>query len=316
MKTVNTGHPPARVASIVRKDLTWIDITDPARKEFDYLSQTYSFHHLAVEDSLSHTQLTKVDDYQTYLFAMAHLPVLTEKDQVVKSTWLSVFIGENYVITLHDSTLKGLTDLFRECQADEAERNTYCSRGPGYLSYRIIAFLVNNSFPILDKLLARMEDIEDNVFDETASDTRDIFSLRRDIIALRRIISPFRTFIPDLKTGIRRLAGTDLEVYFDNLLDQVNKIWNNLEEAKEVVEVYKDTDVVLVTSRINRIVQILTIVSVILLPFLIISSLYGMNINLPGGLAAGNLTTFGVLLGIMLLISGGMLYWMHRRHWI
>jgi magnesium transporter len=305
-----------RISSINRGDVTWTDITSPTQNEIDYLAQKYNFHHLALEDSLSRTRLTKIDDYETYLFLVFHFPVIPDGKLIIKSTWLSVFIGRNYLITLHDSAFAVLTGLFQECQAKEETQQAFFSGGPGYLLYRILDRLVEHCFPILDKVLTLIDDMEDSVFDESIDDTKAISTLRRDIIILRRIIWPSRAVMLDLKGRIKPFAVKDLTIYFDNLLDHVNKIWDNLEESKEVVEVYKDSDFVLVTSRINRIVQALTVISSILLPFLIVSSIYGMNINLPGGLERGSLLIFGILLGIMLCISGGMLYFMHRRRWI
>jgi len=140
--------------------------------------------------------------------------------------------------------------------------------------------------------------------------------LRRDIITFRRIIFPSRSVINDFKNSIKPFTSQDLSVFFDNLIDQLNRIWDNLDESKEVIEVYKDSDFVLVTNRINRIVQTLTIVSSVFLPFLVVSSLYGMNVFLPGGLVKGSWLSFGVLIGVMFIISGSMLYFFRRRHWI
>jgi magnesium transporter len=317
MNTESIKKSQPITTSITEGDLTWTDIMSPSSTEVDGLAEKFHFHPLALEDSLSHTQLSKVDDYGTYLFLALHFPVITEGDRLIKSTWLSVFIGENYIITLHGDKLKTLTDLFEECRTNEETRQTYFADGSGYLLYRIIDALIEYCYPVLDRIMNLLDDIEERVYDETHDDSRSIATLRRDIITLRRIVWPWRSVITELRTRIRPFTKEDLGLYFDNLLDQVNKIWENLEEAKEVVEVYKDTDYVLVTNRINRIVQTLTTISAVLLPFLVVSSLYGMNVDLPGGIIVrGGFASFGILLAIMFIISGGMLYFMRRRHWI
>jgi magnesium transporter len=99
-------------------------------------------------------------------------------------------------------------------------------------------------------------------------------------------------------------------------MDHMTKICETLDELKEVIEVFKDTDYTLATYRINRVTRLLTIFSTIVLPFLIVSSLYGMNVTLPGGLQTGNLQTFLILLLVMLIIAAGMLFFFRRRRWI
>jgi magnesium transporter len=315
MNTVVKKENPSHVDSIEWNDLIWTDISFPTGIESNFLEQKYHLHPLALEDSLSRGQLTKVDEYGDYLLLVLHFPVMVANGELVKSAWLSAIIGKGYVITLHDK-FQELTDLFASCRNDEKIKKEYFVDGSGYLIYRIIDSLLEHSFPLLNKLLTQMDDIEDSVFDESSDDTQAISTLRRDMIIFRRIIGPARWVIRDLKNRITPFTNDNLDIYFDNLIDHINRIWDNLEESKEVIEVFKDSDFVLVTNRINRIVQTLTIMSSILLPFLVVSSIYGMNINLPGGIERGSLTSFGILLGIMFLISGTMLYFFRRRRWI
>jgi magnesium transporter len=103
---------------------------------------------------------------------------------------------------------------------------------------------------------------------------------------------------------------------FGDMLDHLNKIWDTLEECKEVIEVLKDSDYVLSTDRINRIMRILTVLAAIMLPFMVISSLYGMNVHMPGGLTMGSLQSFLLLLLAMVLVAAGMLYFFRRKRWI
>ncbi|MDD5704045.1 MAG: magnesium transporter CorA family protein [Dehalococcoidales bacterium] len=309
---INNREKP-RIDSIVWNNLTWTDISFPSQTESDLLAQKYAFHPLALEDSLSRGQLSKVDNYVKYLLLVIHFPIM-EAD-IVRSAWMAVIIGQGYIISFHDR-FKDLTDLIESCRNNEETRNEYFSDGSGYLIYRILDKLLEPSFVILNHLFTRMDEIEDAVFDDSSDDTQAISTLRREIIVFRRIIGPSRMVIQDLKNRIVPFTEHNLDFYFDNLIDHLNRIWDNLEESKEVIEVFKDTYFVMVTNRINRIVQTLTLISSVLLPFLVVSSIYGMNINLPGGIERGSLASFGILLGIMAFLSGAMLYFFHRRHWI
>jgi magnesium transporter len=189
-------------------------------------------------------------------------------------------------------------------------------KGSVFLAYRIIDLLVDYCFPMMDKILSQMEGMEDKVFDERIEAARELAVVRRDIIAQRRIIWPLRTVIGELEAKLQKFTTMDMSVYFGDLSDHINKIWDTLDECKEIIEVYKDSDFVLSTEYINRIVRVLTIIATILLPFLVVSSLYGMNIHLPGGLTSGSHLSFILLMVFMALIAGGMLYFFHRKRWI
>jgi magnesium transporter len=297
-------------------DLTWVNIQPPTQREIEYLAQNYHFHPLDLDDCLSRKQLPKVDEYQEYLFAIFHLPVYDKVTRVSSKRQWSAFIGEKFLITLHSGELKTLMALFRDCQANEDSRREYFSQGSGYLLYRILDRAIDSYFPVLDKIMSLMEEAEDSVFDEYIETARELSILRRDIITQRRVMFPVRTLFMTLEKKLRRFTKTDMTVYFGDLMDHMNKICETLDECKDIIEVFKDTDFTLATYRINRVTRLLTIFSTIVLPFLIVSSLYGMNVTLPGGLELGSFYTFAILLAVMCLIASCMLYFFRRRRWI
>jgi magnesium transporter len=297
-------------------DLTWINIEGPTEREIEYLAQNYPFHELDLDDCLSRIQRPKIDEYEDYMFIILHFTVYDREKRVSSHSQLSVFIGQKYLITLHSGELKTLVKLFRDCQINEESRRENFSNGPVFLLYRMLDRAVDSYFPILDKILDLMEQVEDSVFDEEVESAQDLAILRRDIITQRRILFPMRTVMAELEVKLRRFAAIDMSVYFGDLIDHMNKICETLDECKELIEVYKDTDYLLSTDRINRIIRILTILSAIILPFVVISSLYGMNVHLPGGLTSGNHVSFIVLIVVMFLFAGGMLYFFHRKRWI
>jgi len=302
--------------SVTWGDLTWVNIEQPTKRETEYLAKNYPFHPLDLDDCLSRIQRPKIDEYKDYLFLVLHFPRFHKEVGVSAPSQVSVFIGEKYLITLHKGELKPLVKLFRQCQIDEDVRQEHFSQGSGYLLYRIIDRLVDYLFPILDKILESVDNIEGSVFDEKVEVAEDLAVLRRDIIAQRRIIWRMRAVIGSLEPKLKRLSRIDLNVYFGDMIDHVDKVWDTLDECKEVIEVFKDTDYTLSTEHLNRVLRVLTVLSTILLPFLIVSSMYGMNVSLPGGAEKGSLQSFLTLLALMAVIAGTMLFIFHRKRWI
>ncbi len=296
--------------SLTWGELTWLNIEHPTEKETEYLAEHYPFHPLDLDDIRSRVQRPKIDEYKDYLFLVFHFPIYRKQERVLASSQVSVFIGQNYLITVHRGELKPLVKLFKECQIDEESRQEYFSQGSGFLLYRILDRLVDYCLPILDKVGDSIEDVEDDIFSDRKRGTvRGISMIRRDIISFRRIIWPMRAVIGSLEPRVRRFAKPDLSVYFGDVVDHVDKIWDGLDEYKEIIEGLNDTHDSLATNRTNEVVRMLTIIATILLPITMVAGVFGMNIRLP--FQDSDFSLPFVFL-IMAVVIGGMLYFFRR----
>ena len=316
MAVTKTGKKEEQlnIESLTWGDLTWVNIERPTEKETEYLAQNYPFHPLDLDDCLSRVQRPKIDVYKDYLFLVFHFPVFIKEARVTNPSQLSVFIGENFLITLHKGDLKPLVKLFRDCQLREESQEENFSQGSGYLLYRITDRLVDYCFPILNRVVDNIEDVEDNIFSENARGAiKALSALRRDIISFRRIIWPMRAVLGSLEPKIRSFTKMDLTVYFGDMVDHVDKIWDALDEYKEVIEGLNDTYDSLATNRTNDVMRMLTVIATILLPITVIASLYGMNIPLPFQNSSFSLLFVFLIIAVFI---GGMLLFFRRKHLI
>jgi len=304
-----------KLESLTWGDLTWVNMEKPTERETEYLAQNYPFHPLDLDDCLSRIQRPKMDEYKDYLFLVLHFPVFNKEARVTTLSQVSVFIGKDYLITLHKGELKPLVKLFRECQLDEESRQENFSHGSGYLLYRIVDRLVDYCLPILNKIGDHIERTEDDIFSSRRMPRaiEQISMLRRDVISFRRTIWPMRAVIGSLEPKIRRFTQMDLAVYFGDMIDHVDKIWDGLDEYKEIIEGLNDTHDSLATNRTNEVIRMLTIIATILLPLTVLASIYGMNIPLP---FQNSSYSFLFVLIIWIVIVSGMLYFFRRQRWI
>jgi magnesium transporter len=308
------SEPKLHLESVTAGELTWVNIEAPTRLETDHLALNYPFHPLDLDDCLSRIQRPKIDVYDDYLFLVFHFPVFNPEARVTTASQVSVFIGQGYLITLHNGDLKPLVKLFNQCQTDEEIKQEHFSQGSGYLLYRIIDRLVDYCLPILNKIGVNIEEVEDNIFSESMRGTvREISTLRRDVISFRRIIWPMRAVIGSMEPKIRRFTPMDMEVYFGDMTDHVDKIWDGLDEYKEIIEGLSDTHDSLATNRTNEVVRVLTAIATILLPLTVVASLYGMNIPLP---FQESPFSFALVFIVWLVIACGMLFFFRSKRWI
>jgi len=304
--------------SVTWGELTWVNIEAPTKQETEYLAQNYPFHPLDLDDCLSRIQRPKIDEYgppKDYLFLVFHFPVFSTEARVTTPSQVSVFIGQNYLITLHQGDLKPLVKLFDQCQTDEEIRQEYFSQGAGCLLYRILDRLVDYCLPILNKIGGNIERTEDNIFSSRFMPRaiEDMSILRRDVISFRRIIWPMRAVIGSLEPKIRRFTNMDMTVYFGDMTDHLDKIWDVLDEYKEIIEGLNDTHDSLATNRTNEVIRMLTIIATILLPLTVIASIYGMNVPLP---FQESHYSFIVVFFIWAIIVSAMLCFFRRHRWI
>jgi magnesium transporter len=301
--------------SVTWGDITWINIEPPTERETEYLAQHYPFHPLDLDDCLSRIQRPKIDEYKDYLFLVLHFPVFNPEARVTNPSQLSVFIGEKYIITLHKGELKPIVALFRDCELNEDTREEHFSQGTSYLLYRIIDRLVDYCLPIINKISANIEKTEDDMFKsrKMPGAIGEISMLRRDVIAFRRIIWPLRAVVATLEPKVRRFTSMDLVPYFGDMIDHVDKIWDALDEFKEIIEGLNDTHDSLATNRTNEVMRMLTIIATVLLPLTLLAGIYGMNVPLP---FQESHYSFILIFIVWVIIVTAMLYIFRRNRWI
>jgi magnesium transporter len=307
---------PANIKTITLGDLTWVDIVQPTKEATNYLNGRYNFHPMDLEDALSLRQLSKVEEYPQYLFVILHLPVYDKKTRVSTRKQWSAFVGDNFLVTLHPTELKSVDDLFRECELDEEVRQEYLSQGSGYLLYTILDRALDAYFPILDKILSEMDDIEDIVFSEEVEASQELSILRRDIITQRRVMFPTRTTLVELEKKLKRFSKIDLTIYFSDLMDHMHKICETLDESTEIIDVFKDADYIQSSYHANRGIRVLAIMLAIMLPLLGVFGLYAGYTLIAGGTPQNSPLTFILLLAAAFIIIGVTLFSLRHRHLI
>lgn len=269
-----------RMNKVAFGNLTWIDIIGPTQEETKHLGEIYGFHPLVLDDCLSEVQRSKVDEYDDYVFLVLHFPRYFKQDQRLSSEEVDIFLGKNYLITLHDGELKPLMNFFKVCTEQEEVRRRFMNRGSGFLLYEIIHRLFNYCFPMLDKIATNMSHMERNIFNSRSRLMLEEISRQKlEIISFRKIIKPLRPVIKSLELVINRFLPEDLEVYFDDITDQIEKVWDLLENFKEVADSLLETFEANTSYRINNLMRIFTVISVIILPMTLIQGFFSMNVN-------------------------------------
>jgi magnesium transporter len=252
------ARPEPRVAELTAHGLTWVHLEAPNADEATELRERFGWHPLDLEDVLSRRERPKIDDYadEGYLFIVLHFPIYDKAIQRLNAGELDAFIGHDYLVTLPNVELLPVSRLFERCQSDEALRDQLFSKGSGYLLYHVLDDLFDYCFPILDKIAHKLRTLEDDVFEGAAEEVvRDISNAKQEIISYRKIIKPERSTLRLLERRIERFLPEELELYFDDIADAVERIWDSLDNYKEVVEALEDTNESVISHRQNDVLR-------------------------------------------------------------
>jgi magnesium transporter len=299
------------VEVIEHAGLRWINIERPGAVDRAWLEEHFEFHPLDYEDVTSRNQRPKIDEYENYLFIVLNFPVFDKQVGRLNAGELDMFVGPDYLITIPNVPLQPVEYLFESCRTSEDLREQLFSNGPGFLLYKIVDDCFDYCFPMLRKMGNKLDRLEEDIFEGQGEDVvRDISNAKQEIINFRKIIRPQRSVLRDLERTKQRYLAQDMDIYFDDIVDASERIWDMLENYKEVVEALEETNESVISHRLNNVLRILTAVSVILLPLTLIASIWGMNVRVPG---QGNLGAFFIVVGAMLGILIALVIVFRRR---
>jgi len=308
-----------RLAELTAQGLTWVHLDAPTGNEAAQLAERFGWHPLDLEDVLSKRQRPKVDEYPEYLFAVLHFPAYDKAVQRLNAAELDLFLGPDFLITLPNVELLPVTRLFLRCQEDEELRETLFSKGSGYLLYHVLDDLFDYCFPILDKIGHKLDSVEDDMFEGQAEEVvRDISNVKQEIISYRKIIKPERSTLRVLEGRVPRFLPQDLDLYFDDIVDAAERIWDLLDNYKEVIEALESTNESVLAHRFNDVLRILTVFSIVFLPATLIASIWGMNVGLPGGgdPSTSSDTIFWIIVAVMIAGLVAMIVFFRRKRWL
>ncbi len=296
----------------------WVDLESPSDAEAAVLDEVFAFHPLAVEDCREDEAYPKLDDFESYLFLVVLAPDLLsieQEDPVMLA--LDVFLGKGYVVTYHPRPLRSSAQ--RRARAEKSPADVM-GRGPAFLAHAILDSVVDQHYAAVARLDDAAERYQDLILEHPRKEHLDgALSLRSHVLQLRRMLSDERNIMVHLSRGVGELVGPDARRYYADLSEHLDQLGDKLDVSRDALAGARDLYLSVSANRTNEVMRALAIIATIMMPLMFVTSLYGMNVGLPGGTgenAGANLTVFCVLLGVMVLIAGGFFAYFRRRKWM
>jgi magnesium transporter len=303
-----------RVEMVEARELRWYHAENPTSADIRWLAENFPFHPLDLEDVASINQRPKLDVYDDYLFLVVQFPRFDKETGRLHPVELDVFIGPDYVVTLPEEPIVPLPAMWERVQEQPDVREPMFAGGSGRLLYEILDRCVDAGFPMLGQLGRKLRRLEDDIFEGRSREiVREISNTKQEIINFRAVIRPQRGVFRALERAKQGYFGDELDVYFDDLTDASERIWDVLENFKEIGEAIESSNESVLSHRLSDVLRVLTAASVVLLPLTLIASIWGMNVPVPG---EGAPAAFWLIMSFMAALLIGMVLYFRRRGWL
>ena len=301
--------------TISHGDVNLLIIRNAEKKDQDYLRSKYNFHPVHLDDLLSLIQRPKLDIEEDYLFFVLQFPEFNNKTNRIESNEIDFFYSEKDIIVVINDPYPQFEAIIEKINKKKSEKERFFAKGTGLLIYQLIDDLVDSIFPLVEQIERGLELIDKQVFLEQAKNVVERISfLRRNLIFFQTMVKPELAIFRGIEESDHKLITKELKTYFGNITDHFVKLWDRLEDAKELTENLSTTVETYLTLKTNETIKVLTMFSVVMLPLTLISGIYGMNLNmLP---FANHPLAFVMIAGIMLAIAYLMLAFFKYKRWI
>jgi len=300
-----------------KESVTWIHMQGPIQAEtIRNIGSIFKLHPLAMEDVLNKGQRPKVEEYDDLLFTIMSMP--TFADETVSIEQVSLFMGENFIISFHAGYIDPFDPLRNRLRKKSGRIR---SLKQDYLLYTIIDMIIDQGYPVLENIGEHIEDIEETLLNASAQKATlgEIHQIRHQLVLLRRNMWPQREAVNTLLRGENPLFSADTSIYLRDCYDHTIQILDLIENYREMAASLIDIYISSTSYRLNEIMRVLTIIATIFIPLTFIAGVYGMNFSNPDSpWAMPELHWYygyPMVWGVMIAVLAGMVIYFKRKDW-
>src|SRR3989344_5526759 len=303
------------IQTIYTKNLRWIDVINPGLEEIEWLRQHFRFHDLHFQALAAHQHRPHIDHGPDYDFMVLLFPVYDSKTGEIVAGEVDFFIGPGFVITSHYDQIHTHKALFNATRTSLESRSSHMQKGSGFLLYVVLEKLFRRSYPILDHMNDDMDKIENGIFHKINLDMLSrIMLMKKNIIEFRKMMKTHRYVLEKLpKRAVPHLSFTQSKLYYKELQEYSENIWDILEALKETADTLADTNQSLTSHRLNEITKVISIFSAMLLPATLVAFIFGIGVEEPP--FRYHERGFWIVIALMVFSSALMLAIFKHKKW-
>ncbi|MDR6195705.1 magnesium/cobalt transporter CorA [Siphonobacter sp. SORGH_AS_0500] len=299
--------------------ITWLSIDGIHKPDLiEQVGRIYDLHPLMLEDILNTLQKPKFDFYgDNTLFLVMKWIEYNPVTREVEPEHVSFVLGPNWVISFQEERTRDIFETIR--QRIKAGAGKTRQNGPDYLLYALADVIVDQYFRVLDCVEENLANLEEALFQKAQQKhIQEVYTVKRELGVMRKVVAPLREIVLALTREVpstdKSLISSNTELYLRDLYDHINQVNETIEIYRDqmtgLMELYNST----ISNRLNNIMKVLTIISVIFMPLTFIAGIYGMNFEFMPELHWKYGYPFA--LGLMAVMVIAMLAWFRVKKWI
>lgn len=318
---VGYEYDPIEISKLYQSGLNriWIDIHlenhELNQEETSLLIDVFKFHEMSLEDCLFPQYFPKTEEFENYIFGAVHGIQLKPNyfqdfDDCIYE--LNFFIGKGFLITVHIEELFFLETLFAKAKS----RALIEFKAIEQILYNVFNKVVSSYEFTLEKIDDKVEDLEDEILeDPEAENMEQILDLKKSIFSLRKIAESQQTAYVYFTRPVNNVISEDHLVYFRDVYTQCIRANQSIIMRSQMVvsllEVYMSN----ATVRLTEVMKVLTIIATLLMPVLVISGYFGMNVTFPEYSIFGQKGAWFFAVVIMLIAVIALLIYFKKKKW-
>jgi magnesium transporter len=291
----------------------WADFCDPTPAEGRELHEIFGFHELAIEDALAALHHPKIESYGNYLYVILHGIDFQAAEHQFATRDTDFFLGKTYLVTIRHALGRSIPQVLELC--DKGGEHLM-QEGPFALAHRIIDRMVDHYRPEVDKLADKLDEMEQEVFDNPEPRLiRIMLGLKRDVASLRRVVLPQRDVVG-------RLARREFPEITESIAYRFRDVYDHLVRLTDEAVYFQDrlsglleAHVSNTSNRLNQVMKVLTLIATVFMPLTVLTGIYGMNVDLPE-LPGGRAMQFWWIMAMLTGTSAGLVWFFKTRKWM
>lgn len=296
---------------ITHGDISWADFQSITEKQADELKQELGLNGSVHRELLTKQNRSKIEEYDNYIFVVLHFPVHDKETRTTKPVELDFIITSSRVITFQQQVIPALESFFEACDDHDDMKMAYF-RSVGYLLFSLLDKLIDSAMPMLDHLHEKIDKIESQIFKGIEKDMLyEIAIVKNDIIDFRRAVKPQKSIYDILTKKANRFFGREIDYLAPEIVGSNIRVWNTLENLKELIESLEETNNSLLSYKLSHIMKTLTIVSFITFPLSLVVAVFNMDVKI--GFLRSPYNWFGVVAFVILAATGLILYFRKKK---
>ncbi|HTE19020.1 MAG TPA: magnesium transporter CorA family protein [Armatimonadota bacterium] len=274
---------PARISDVLEEEeaegggaLLWVDVRDPSPAELEMLHEEFGFHRLALEDAAKQKQRPKVDEYPGYFFVVMYAPLPGDADKELETAEIDMFVGKNYVVTLHDGAIPALDEAKRRWPRTEAALREQV----GFLLHVIADSVIDAYFPVVDTIEDKLDDLELAMFTaKTDFNPEQLLAVKRTLYTLRKAIYPLREVFNLFLRRDQMIFSPETYPYFQDAYDHVLRLLDIIDIERDMATGVLEAQLSVVSNRLNETMRRLTVITICVAIMGAVFGAWGMNFS-------------------------------------